>query len=221
MGKTIIKPVDQERYWSMEEINLMVNDLESRGRRNSSRPRRGLLQLKFLIQLSICSGARISEICGIKINDMKLNVKHPYVKVIGKGGYPRKLNLDTESFVPVVKEYLADVRPFLNKKELDYLFLSDTGSQMTNILFWKRFQTLQKKLGFEDRKGVHSLRHTSAVELLRADGNIQKVSKHLGHRNLNTTSQFYAHVTPEDLAKSNGTLMKMLNDTDSNVVNKI
>jgi integrase len=57
---------------------------------------------------------------------------------------------------------------------------------------WKR---LTGRLGIENIN-FHSLRHTHATLLLRQGVNPKIISERLGHANITTTLNIYAHLTP-------------------------
>jgi len=55
---------------------------------------------------------------------------------------------------------------------------------------------MRGRLGFSDR--IHDTRHTRAMTMLRATGNLKAVQQQLGHARIETTARTYAHVIDED-----------------------
>jgi len=80
-------------------------------------------------------------------------------------------------------------------KETDgRIFTGDDGGKIHPDSLTRWFKTFIKKHGFSDDIHLHSLRHTAA-SLMIADGiNIVTVSKRLGHAQVSTTSDIYAHM---------------------------
>ena len=62
-------------------------------------------------------------------------------------------------------------------------------------LVYNRFKRLMRANGFDDLR-FHSLRHTFAVNSLRAGDDIKTVQENLGHATASFTLSTYAHSTP-------------------------
>ncbi len=69
------------------------------------------------------------------------------------------------------------------------------------------FRIYRRKAGLGDHLSLHSLRHTSATELLRSGVSIYTVQKLLGHSSINVTER-YLHAIPEDLREAAEILSK-------------
>jgi len=67
--------------------------------------------------------------------------------------------------------------------------------------FTHLFQIYRERAGIGNHLTLHSLRHTSATELLRSGVSIYTVQKLLGHSSISVTER-YLHAIPEDLREA-------------------
>ena len=139
-------------------------------------------------------GLRASELCNIKLRDIDDHNGLIYTR--GKG--------DKERAVPyvggvrkVTERYIKEVRPSLNKLELEWLFLSRTGKQMRREFLWHILQKRGKAANISSsRLYPHILRHTFATHLLRNGMNQRTLQEILGHTSILTTEK-YTHLDTE------------------------
>lgn len=131
------------------------------------------------------TGARVSEIVNLKLEDMQLG-DNPQVKLIGKGRKERESPLWPET-AQALKQYLQIRRPVNN--ESNEVFLNINGLPITR--FGIRYITRKlgnQGLGCRSQKlNPHVLRHTAAMHLLHAGNEITMISYWLGHASINTT----------------------------------
>ena len=147
-----------------------------------------------LFELIYSCGLRISEACGLLMENLHMNEQ--LILVHGKG--------DKERIVPFgdraaekLEKYIKDVRPELVKgRNVPELFVNYQGKGISRKGVWKRFQELEKMSGVEAK--VHTLRHSFATHLLSGGADLRSVQELLGHSDLATT-QIYTHVTAEEL----------------------
>lgn len=76
------------------------------------------------------------------------------------------------------------------------VFTHPDGSHLSQPTVWKQFQKLLKKAGLEHHR-VHDLRHTFAVNSLRAGDDIKTLQENMGHYSAAFTLDRYGHVTEE------------------------
>ena len=151
---------------------------------------------RAMLHLAYSAGLRVSELVGLMLDDLR----GPYldsVHVLGKGRRERVLPLwkDTRS---LLRHWLA-VRP---KTTALNLFVNVRAEPMTRQGFNHRMavhlQTAvqrQPSLLLKKRVSPHTLRHSCALHILEATGDIRKVSLWLGHSNLQST-EVYLRVDP-------------------------
>lgn len=170
-------------HFEPEELEAMIDAAspeDAQGRRNRA-------LLLFLYN----TGCRASELAGTTISDVTFN-RPQYVRILGKGRRWRTVPL-WERTVVALQQMLRD-----RDDDKDALFIGQRGDALTRYgvayvvrehaaLVADRYPELRKR-----RLSPHTVRHTTAVALLRATGDIDAVSKILGHASLNTTRLYTA-----------------------------
>jgi integrase/recombinase XerD len=144
---------------------------------------------KALLMLIYNTGARVSEIVALELDDLRLD-DPAQIRLQGKGGKERACPLWPET-ATVLKAYLN--QRGLNEIDTPRVFLNANDAPITR--FGIRYIT--RKYGLlaqANRPGVtskpvnpHTIRHTSAMHLLRAGNDINMVSYWMGHADINTT----------------------------------
>lgn len=74
------------------------------------------------------------------------------------------------------------------------VFTTETGRYVNNVMLYQRFKYIMRKLGKPEMR-FHDLRHTYAVNSLRAGDDIKTVQENLGHSIAAFTLSTYAHAT--------------------------
>lgn len=154
---------------------------------------------KAMLETLYATGLRVSELVGLKLND--LNLQAGYLTTFGKGAKERLVPLG-ESAMISLKRYLDDSRPLLQKHGRGkYLFLSTRGKSMTRQNFWVIMKKYALIAGIDKTKiKPHILRHSFATHLLEGGADLRIVQAMLGHADISST-QIYTHVTTERLKK--------------------
>ena len=156
-----------------------------------------------IVTLFLNCGMRLSELCGINLNDIDRDLRS--LRVVGKGSKERVIYLNDAcriSLADYLKERISDpVRLRAEKnKEFRALFLSSRHQRISQkTVQWMVYKYLDLA-GLESKHySVHKLRHTAAT-LMYQSGNVDiRVLKDiLGHEQLNTT-QIYTHVTNRNM----------------------
>lgn len=155
-----------------------------------------------LLLFAINTGARASEIAGARLSQLVLDGSFRHVRILGKGGRERVCPLWDDS-VAMLKHYVASLRPQPRTEDLDRVFLSRRGRALTRSgvlkLVKKYVARAAKTCASLERKRirVHSLRHSTAVLLLRSGVDLSVIRSWLGHVSLETTAH-YARMTALD-----------------------
>lgn len=144
---------------------------------------------RALLLLLYNTGARVSEIVALKVPDLRLDGVGQ-VHLLGKGSKHRSCPLWPET-VTVLQAYLKQRTP--KEPGTEHLFLNANCAPITR--FGIRHITGKYAVAAYDRcpsfkaKTVtpHTIRHTTAMHLLRAGNDINMVSYWLGHADINTT----------------------------------
>jgi site-specific recombinase XerD len=137
------------------------------------------------------SGARADEAANLRIGNLMLGTS-PAARILGKGNKWRVCPL-----WPTTTDVL---RPLIhNRAAEDMVFLGRTGEAMTRFGV-HRIVTATASVAAETTSSLrsrqvspHTLRHTTAVHLLRAGVDINTIRAWLGHVSLDTTN-IYAEV---------------------------
>lgn len=144
---------------------------------------------RALLLLLYNTGARVSEIVALELNHLRLNGS-ARIDLQGKGNKHRACPLWPET-VAALKNYLRKRHP--KQPETPTLFLNANGAPITRFgirhIIGKYAALAADQCPSLKTKTVtpHSLRHTTAMHLLRSGNDINMVSYWLGHADINTT----------------------------------
>jgi site-specific recombinase XerD len=151
---------------------------------------------RAMLYLALTGGLRVSELVGIRVDEVEFESRYLDLRVRGKGRRERTLKL-WKVVADSVRAWLA-VRPAATMPEL---FLNAAGKPMTRSGFErvldKHVRAATQRCPSLRGKAVspHWLRHTCALSLLRATGDIRKVALWLGHASTLTT-EIYLQADP-------------------------
>jgi site-specific recombinase XerD len=142
-----------------------------------------------LLLLLYNTGARASEILDLDIGDLRLD-GNGQVKLLGKGRKQRSCPIWAET-VEAIETYL-EVRQARDPNDQS-LFLNGRGQRLTRfgvryIVKKHAARAEQKEPRIKEKKvGPHTIRHTTAMHLLRSGNDVNIVRYWLGHADINTT----------------------------------
>ncbi len=151
-----------------------------------------VLRDRAVLEVLYGSGVRVSELCGIRPDDLDLSQRQ--LRVWGKGDKQRVLPL-SEPAVEALRAWLDRGRPALatGATPADAVFVNLVGKRMTP----RDVRRLIDRRS-ENVTHPHALRHTFATHLLDGGADLRAVQELLGHADLATT-QIYTHVSKERL----------------------
>ena len=165
-----------------------------------------------IIELLYGTGARVSEIVGIDINDFaQSDVEgNPIttLKLRGKGSKERIVPLG--SFAKnALDEYLVRIRPNLLRKSKSArvetaLFLNQRGSRLSRQSAWQMISDAADSTGLSGKVSPHVFRHSYATHLLDGGADIRVVQELLGHASV-TTTQIYTLITIDKVREAYAT----------------
>ena len=165
-----------------------------------------------IIELLYGTGARVSEIVGIDINDFaQSDVEgNPIttLKLRGKGSKERIVPLG--SFAKnALDEYLVRIRPNLLTKSKSArvetaLFLNQRGSRLSRQSAWQMISDAADSTGLSGKVSPHVFRHSYATHLLDGGADIRVVQELLGHASV-TTTQIYTLITIDKVREAYAT----------------
>jgi integrase/recombinase XerD len=154
------------------------------------------LRDKAMLELLYATGLRVSELVGLRMENISL--RQGVVRVIGKGSKERLVPMGEEA-MHWVSCYLREARgELLGVQASDVLFPSNRAQQMTRQTFWHRIKLYASRAHISVELSPHTLRHAFATHLLNHGADLRVVQMLLGHADLSTT-QIYTHVAGERL----------------------
>ncbi len=147
-----------------------------------------------LLEVLYGVGARISEACGLDVDDIDLEER--VVLLRGKGSRERRLPIGAHA-AEAVSAYLVRGRPALVTRSTPALFLNSRGARLSRQTAWAVIADAAERAGLT---GVspHTLRHSFATHLLEGGADVRVVQELLGHASV-TTTQIYTRVTVDTL----------------------
>ncbi|HKQ33151.1 MAG TPA: site-specific tyrosine recombinase XerD [Thermodesulfobacteriota bacterium] len=149
-----------------------------------------------MLEALYATGIRVSELVGLKLNDV--NFELGFVVVYGKGSKERIVPMGDKARQKLL-EYLGTSRPAMLKgREAKALFVTRLGKGMTRQGFWKIIKHYSLKAGIAKKISPHTLRHSFATHLLERGADLRTIQIMLGHSDISTT-QIYTHVESERL----------------------
>lgn len=152
---------------------------------------------RAIIELFYGTGIRLSELVGLDVHDVDLDVGT--LRVLGKGNKERKMPLGKNASKSV-EAYLRVRDGFRSAADDKALFLSKRGKRLATRGVQLRVEKWLSSVSEKKKLSPHLLRHTFATHLLDRGADLEAVKELLGHTSLSTT-QIYTHLTTDHLRK--------------------
>lgn len=142
---------------------------------------------KAMLELLYATGMRVSELIGLKVSDINLNL-----------GYVDCSDGAKERIIPfgnvcreALKNYLELGRSdFMRKGETEILFPNCSGKAMSRQGFWKVLKGYASAAGITTDITPHTLRHSFAAHMLENGADIKSLQEMLGHSDISTTQMY-------------------------------
>lgn len=150
------------------------------------------LRDRLIVELLYATGIRVSELCGLDIDDVDIGRR--VLRVLGKGNKQRTAPFG-EPAEDALRRWLADGRPAIaTATSGPALLLGARGGRLdARQARTVVHETMSAVEGAPDI-GPHGLRHSAATHLLEGGADLRIVQEMLGHSSLATT-QLYTHVS--------------------------
>lgn len=150
------------------------------------------LRDRLIVELLYATGIRVSELCGLDVDDVDTSLR--LLRVLGKGNKQRTVPFG-EPALHALNSWLSDGRPALVTATSGAALLVGARGRRLDPRQARTVvhQTMAAVAGAPDI-GPHGLRHSAATHLLEGGADLRVVQELLGHSTLATT-QLYTHVT--------------------------
>jgi integrase/recombinase XerD len=190
---------------TIEEVERL---LDAAGSTQDPDPR--VLRDRALLEFLYGTGARISEVTDLDVDDLDDLAADPAVRLSGKGGKQRYVPVGSYA-VRALDAYLVRGRPALagaagraaggaggaGRKTSPAVFLNARGGRLTRQGAWGILRAAAARSG-KTEISPHTLRHSFATHLLDGGADIRVVQELLGHASV-TTTQVYTLITVDKL----------------------
>lgn len=175
-------------YEEIEKIIAQIDLSTPQGCRN-----------RAMLETMYSCGLRVSELVGLKLNHLFLDVG--FIRVIGKG--------DKERLIPIGKEAIKHIEFYMGyRKQMKvakgndaYLFLNRRGAMLTRVMVFLILKELTEKAGIKKNISPHTFRHSFATHLVEGGADLRAVQEMLGHESI-TTTEIYTHIDRNYLRKT-------------------
>lgn len=172
------------KHLELSEIQSILAGID-RSRRDG---RRDHVLLSFMFN----TGARVGEVVGLQACDVDLD-SPASVRLRGKGRKERTCPLWPET-ARALRSHLEDFQIALHEPRS--VFLNHRGQPLTRfgvrLILRKHVHKTASRVASLKRKRLHphSMRHSTAVHLLRAGVDLSTIANWLGHTSVNTTNRY-------------------------------
>jgi len=148
---------------------------------------------RAMLETMYSCGLRVSELVGLKISDLYLDIG--FVKVIGKGNKERLVPIGgvAANQIKLYREHVRSHLKTIRSGNEDILFLNRRGGGLSRIMVFHIIKALAEKTGLQGNIHPHTLRHSFATHLVESGADLRAVQEMLGHASI-TTTEIYVHL---------------------------
>lgn len=148
------------------------------------------LRDKAILELLYSSGLRVSELCGLRLQQIQLD--EGYLRLYGKGSKERIIPIGGKA-ISALRLYLSEGRAhFVKPCTGSDCFLSQWGKPISRKTVWVLIRRYAARAGIEKPLKPHLLRHSFATHLLAGGADLRAIQEMLGHANIATTEIYTA-----------------------------
>jgi site-specific recombinase XerD len=171
-------------FLETNEVEALLGAIDRRkwiGRRNY-----------LMLNLAIRTGLRVSELTALRAEDFTLG-RTPYITVQGKGRKERSVPID-KSLAKAISSWLTSSL----SNSATAIFPTGNGRKMSTDavqhMLTKYVKIAEKNVPTLKRKRIspHTLRHTTAMQMLNRGVAIEIIALWLGHEQIETTQIYFS-----------------------------
>jgi integrase/recombinase XerC len=206
--KNLSLPKLEKRLPKFLTVQQMKDLLEApvkllEGRKHKEGPGRPISTTACLRDVAVLEtiyscGLRISELCGLRAEDIDWSER--LVRVRGKGKKERLVPIGEPAW-KAIQNYWAVLKQPPSGPASVFLAETKKAAPLRPLQLSRRLKQYLAIAGLDPGLTPHKLRHSYATHLLDAGADLRSVQELLGHAHLVTT-QVYTHVTTERLKKA-------------------
>lgn len=179
-----------------EEIEKLLNHMYQCLNENDKASRKFMLRDVAVIEVFFATGARVYEISNIR--DDSINLNTGLIRLMGKGGKERYVQISNTSILEVLKKYYDENEQSIKKS--GYFFVNNRESRYTEQSIRLMLKKYTKQAGIERNITPHMFRHSFATYLIEEGVDVSCVQQILGHSSIKTT-QIYIHIADKKQAE--------------------
>ncbi|HDO1314190.1 tyrosine-type recombinase/integrase [Aeromonas veronii] len=173
-------------YLDRTELDALLKSID----RSTELGRRDYALFAFMFN----TGARVQETLNVRVADVRLEAP-PQVRLLGKGRKTRTCPL-WPATACLLRDLIAERGGFVDQSDSPPIFMNARGSPLTRYgvryLLCRYVQKASQIAPSLKSKKLHphSIRHSTAVALLKSGVDFVTISHWLGHAGLNTTMRY-------------------------------
>lgn len=192
ISKDVTLHLDSPKMWQLIPEVLSVQEVDALLKAPDPLTASGARDKAVLLVIYAC-GLRVSEVCGLNLQDVDDQV----VRVKGKGGKERVVPI-AKSAVDAIDAYLTGFR----KQDAGIsLFVTEKGKRLDRTFIWSRVKHYAKLAQITKNISPHTLRHSFATHLLENGADLRVIQEMLGHASIATTDR-YTHISQRHLSEA-------------------
>lgn len=179
-----------------EEIEKLLNHMYQCLNENDKVSHKHMLRDVAVIEVFFATGARVYEISNIREDSINLNTG--LIRLMGKGGKERYVQISNTSILEVLKKYYDENEQAIKKS--GYFFVNNRERRYTEQSIRLMLKKYTKQAGIERNITPHMFRHSFATYLIEEGVDVSCVQQILGHSSIKTT-QIYIHIAAKKQAE--------------------
>lgn len=179
-----------------EEIEQLLNYMYKCLNESTASSRKYMLRDIAIIEVFFATGARVYEISNIRKDSVNLNTG--LIRLMGKGGKERYVQISSTSILALLKKYYAENESAI--RQSGYFFVNNRENRYTEQSIRLMLKKYTEQAGIERNIPPHMFRHSFATYLIEEGVDVSCVQQILGHSSIKTT-QIYIHIAAKKQAE--------------------